>query len=116
MATFETFENAKDLIFQTHYYKASYEQIKKVYLEYIDKLGHTVVSINDDYCEIYSEVPRFTVVAKIIQQDPLETSIDFSIIIESLMGGGRKKAEQFIDGALKLIEGSYEFKGVALHK
>ena len=115
MATFDTSENAKELIFQSHYYKASYEQIKKVYLEYLDKLGHTIVSINDDYSEIYSEVPRFTVVAKIIEQDPLETSIDFSIIIDSMLGA-RKKAEKFIDNALKAIEGIYEFKGVALHK
>ena len=114
MAVIETSENAKDLAYQTHYYKASYDQVKKVYLEFVDQLGHTVVSVSDDYSEICSEVPRFTVVAKIIEQDPLETSIDFAIIVDGF--GGRKKAEKFIDSALKTIEGSYEFKGVSLHK
>ena len=35
MAVIETSENAKDLAYQTHYYKASYDQVKKVYLEYV---------------------------------------------------------------------------------
>ena len=115
MTTIETSENAKDLILQTHYYKASYEQIKTVYLDYLKELGHEVVSTNDTYCEIYSEVPRFTVVAKIIEQDPLETSIDFTIILDYLVGNG-KKAEKFLQSVYKKIEESYEFKGVALHK
>ncbi len=37
MATIETSENAKELMLQTHYYKASYEQIKKVYLDLVEK-------------------------------------------------------------------------------
>ena len=79
MAVIETSENAKDLAYQTHYYKASYAQVKKVYLELVESLNHTIVSENDDYHEIYSEVPHFTVIAKIIEQTPIETSIDFYI-------------------------------------
>ena len=40
MATIETSENAKEEILQTHYYKASYDNIKELYLEYLKKLGH----------------------------------------------------------------------------
>jgi hypothetical protein len=69
----------KKLILQTHYYKASYDQIKKVYLDYLDELNHNVVSVNDDYTEVYSEIPHMEVIAKIIMQDPEETSIDFEI-------------------------------------
>lgn len=116
MATIETSENAKELMLQTHYYKASYEQIKAVYLDLVEKgMNHTIVSVNDDYHEIYSEIPHFTVVAKIIEQDPLETSIDFTLMPEYLVGNS-KKAEKFLDTVYKKIEESYEFKGVALHK
>ena len=115
MAVIETSENSSKLALQTHYYKASYEQIKNVYLETIENLKHTIVSVNDDYSEIYSEVPHMTVIAKIIMQDSLETSIDFEIHAEYLMGNN-KKALKFIDHVLKKIEEKYQFKGVSLHK
>ena len=49
MAVIETSENAKELVLQTHYYKASYEQIKKAYLAYLETTNHEIVSENDDY-------------------------------------------------------------------
>ncbi len=115
MAVIETSENSTKLPLQTHYYKASYEQIKNVYLSVIEELNHNIVSVNDDYTEIYSEVPHMTVIAKIIMQDPLETSIDFEIHSEYLVGSTRK-AMKFIDTVLKKIEEKYPFKGVSLHK
>jgi len=115
MAVIETSENSTNLELQTHYYKASYQQIKDLYLGVLEELKHTVVSVNDDYSEIYSEVPHMTVIAKIIMQDPLETSIDFEIHSEYLVGS-TKKAKKFIAYVLKKIEEKYEFKGVSLHK
>ena len=115
MAVIETSENAKELALQTHYYKASYEQIKKSYLEYLESVKHTIVSENDDYHEIYSEIPHFTVIAKIIEQSATETSIDFYINAEYLVGNS-KKALNFINAVYKKLEEQYEFKGVALHK
>ena len=115
MAVIETSENSSNLVLQTHYYKASYEQIKNVYLETIENLKHTIVSVNDDYSEIYSEVPHMTVIAKIIMQDPKETSIDF-YINSDFMVGAKGKAEKFIERALAKIESQFEFKGVSLHK
>ena len=47
MITIETSENAKSLNLQTHYYKASYQQIKALYLEILKSLGHNIVSDND---------------------------------------------------------------------
>ncbi len=115
MITIETSENAKDLKLQTHYYKASYQQIKSLYLEILESLGHTIVSDNDDYSEIYSEVPHMEVIAKIIMQDPKETSIDFYINSDFLLAS-KSKALKFIETVLKKIEEKYEFKGVSLHK
>ena len=115
MAVIETSENSSKLTLQTHYYKASYEQVRNVYLEALDSLKHNVVSVNDDYAEVYSEIPHMTVIAKIIMQSPLETSIDFEIHAEFLMGNN-KKAFNFIETIYKKLEEKYEFKGVSLHK
>ncbi|MGM9970129.1 MAG: hypothetical protein ACI35S_07015 [Anaeroplasma sp.] len=115
MAVIETGENMKGLVLQTHYYKASYEQIKGVYLKLLENLNHNIVSVNDDYTEIYSEIPHMEVIAKIIMQDPKETSIDFYINAEFLVGN-KGKAEKFIQTIYAGIEKEYEFKGVSLHK
>jgi hypothetical protein len=115
MPIIETLENAVSQDLQTHYYKASYDQIKEVYLETLKRLGHDIVSVNDDYAEIFSELPHFSVNAKIIMQTPKETSIDFYIDSEFLIGN-TKKALKFMDTIYKSIEKKYELKGVSLHK
>ena len=116
MGIVETSENAKNLILQTHYYKATYEQIKNLYLEIVEGLKHKIISVNDDFGEICSELPHMSVVAKIINLgDPLETSIDFYIASEYLVASN-KKATKFIDIVLKKIEEKYPFKGVSLHQ
>lgn len=115
MAVIETGENQKKLVLQSHYYKASYEEIKKVYVEILEELNYDIVSVNDDYTEIYAEVPHMEVIAKIIEQDVKETSIDF-YINSDYMFGSKGKAEKFIQEVYNKIEQKYEFKGVSLHK
>ena len=115
MATIETLENAKNPDLQTHYFKASYDQIKKVYLDTLKRLNHEIISVNDDFGEIFSEIPHFSVNAKIIMQNPKETSIDFYIDSEFLVGNG-KKAQKFLNEVYKDIEKLYELKGLSLHR
>ena len=115
MAIIETSENQTVDLLKTHYYKASYDQVKGAYLEVLKKLKHNIQSINDDYNEIFSEVPHMVVTAKIIMQNPKETSIDFFINAEYLFGS-TKKASKFILTVLNYIESKYELKGLALHQ
>lgn len=116
MATIvETKENESIMLLQTHYYKASYEQIKEIYKKIIVELGHNILSENDDYSEIFSENVHLTCTAKIIQQTPKETSIDFYISSEYLFGSS-KKAYKFINTVYKKIESVYELKGLGLHQ
>ena len=68
-----------------------------------------------DTSEIYSEIPHMEVIAKIIMQDPKETSIDFYINSDFLVGS-KGKALKFIKDTLQKIEAKYEFKGGSLHK
>ena len=107
MAIIETSENAKDLPLQTHYYKATYKQVKEVYLAHLETLKHKVVSVNDDYLEVYSEVPHMFVVAKFFSpENTVETGIDFYVDAEYLVGSN-KKAIKFIESVYKKIEEKY---------
>lgn len=117
MADIITSENAKSLELQTHYYKATYEELKEAYMHILNKLQYKVVSENDDYCEVYAEAPHMEVIAKLTQLDAnqKETAIDFEIHADYVVGAA-KKATTFIKDVLERIEEKFEFKGVALHK
>lgn len=111
----ETSENQKKELYQTHYFKASYDELKNLYIETIKGLKHNLLSVNDDYKEIFSEAPHLTVTAKIIMQNPKETSIDFYIDSEFLFGSERH-ADAFIKTIYDAFSKKYELKGIALHK
>ncbi len=114
MAVIETKEVHEKELLKTHYYKASYEQIKQIYLEILKSLKHNIISVNDDFGEIFSEVPHLTCTAKIIMQTPKETSIDFYINSEYLFMSS-SKAYKFIKEVLQRIQNKYELKGLGLH-
>ncbi|MDE6583962.1 MAG: hypothetical protein K2K15_01030 [Anaeroplasmataceae bacterium] len=111
----ETSEKAVEEILQTHYYKTSYEKLKEYYLEILEKLGARIISIDDNYLEIFAERPHMSIQAKIIEQTPVETSIDFYILAEYLFGN-KSKAYSFIQAVYNEIEKKYELKGLSLHK
>ena len=86
MADIITSENAKQLELQTHYYKATYEEIKDEYMHIVKKMNYKIVSDNDEYCEVYAEAPHMEVIAKIIMQDP-EEIIRLIKVMEPSFGG-----------------------------
>ena len=114
MASIETAELGLREVLTTHYYKASYDQIKKLYLEILEDMNQNVISINDEYCEIFSENYTMSVTAKIIMQTPIETSIDFFVNCESFFG--KTKATKFIAEVYRRIGTKYTLKGLGLHK
>lgn len=110
----ETSERATKDSLKTHYYKASYDEIKACFLEYLKKNNYEVVSINDDYLEIYATLGLIDVTAKIVMQTPKETSIDFHVYVDALFGAG-KKAQKIVDDAYEAIGKKFELKGLSLH-
>ena len=114
MASIETQEMGLKQELTTHYYKASYDQIKALYLEILEDMKQKVVYINDEYCEIFSENFTMSVTAKIIMQTPIETSIDFFVNCESLFG--KTKSTKFFSEVYRRIERKYPLKGLGLHK
>lgn len=113
-AIVETSERATLELLQTHYYKTSYEKLKESYLDILRKLNARIISIDDTYLEIFAETPHMAIQAKIIEQTPVETSIDFYISSEFLFGS-KKKAYQFIQTVYDALGMTYELKGLALH-
>lgn len=111
----ETKENAQEEIYQTHYYKTSYEKLKDFYLDLLDRLHIQVISIDDNYLEIYAEKPHMSIQAKIIEQTPVETSIDFYIDAEYLFGN-KNKINSFLTTVYHELEKAFELKGLGLHK
>ena len=80
-AVVETCERGASELVTTHYFKTSYEKSKEAYLEILNELGYDVISIDDNYCEVFAEVPHMTVLAKFTEQNPRETAVDFYINI-----------------------------------
>lgn len=114
-AIVETKELESVDLLRTHYYRASYVEIKAVYLKIVNEMGYSVVSVNDDYNEIFAESSRMGITAKIIEQNPKETSIDFYITADYLFGS-KRRAYNFIGIVLSEIQKKYQLKGISLHK
>lgn len=114
MAIIETKETHQEELLKTHYYKTSYEKIKEVYLEFLKQKQYRIVSIDDHYGEIYAESGRMSISAKIIEQTPRESSIDFYINAEYLFGN-KKRAYRLIEAFYQQIEKVAELKGLGLH-
>ena len=111
----ETHEHAQEELLQTHYYKTSYEKLKECYLDFLDKAMINVISIDDNYLEIYAEKPHMSIQAKIIEQTPVETSIDFYIDSEFLFGN-KNKIYSFLTAVYQELGKTFELKGLGLHK
>ena len=114
-AVVETCERGASELVTTHYFKTSYEKSKEAYLEILNALGYDVISIDDNYCEVFAEVPHMTVLAKFTEQNPRETAIDFYINAEYLLFS-KKKALTFIEIAYAEFESRFGLKGTGLRK
>ena len=112
-ATIETKELESIDLLKTHYYKTCYEDLKNEYLRIVEHMGFDIVSIDDIYSEIFIEKSRMSVTTKIIEHTPRETSIDFYINADFLIGS-KKKAITFIAEVLALIGKRFELKGLSL--
>ena len=61
----ETQEREVRELLTTHYYKTSYEKLKEGFLEILDNLKFRIVSIDDNYNEVFAEIPHMTVLENI---------------------------------------------------
>lgn len=113
MLNTETKETHSNELLKTHYYKTSYERMKGCYLKFLEEKHYHIVSIDDNYGEIYAEIGHFSIQAKIIEQTPVETSIDFYINAEFLFGN-KKKTFRFLEEAYQVLDKNFELKGLGL--
>ena len=115
MAIIETNENQSLDLLKTHYFNCSYNSLKNAYLDILEKMGHHIISVNDDYCEIFSEIGKMEITAKLIMQNPLSTSIDFTISSFYILSSV-SKAHKFIQRTLDELEAKIQLKGISLYK
>ena len=111
----ETSERAVNDLLTTHYYKTSYEKLKDGILEILKGLKFRIVSIDDNYNELFAEIPHMTVLVKISEQNPRESAIDFYINSEFLLFSG-KKAANYLNTFYVELAKKFELKGTGLHK
>ena len=111
----ETKEREVREILTTHYYKTSYEKLKDGILEILKGLNFRIVSIDDNYNELFAEIPHMTVLVKISEQNPRETAIDFYINAEFLLFSA-KKAVNYLETFYEELGKKFELKGTGLHK
>ena len=114
-AVVETNERGFTELLTTHYYKTSYDKLKEAYLRILDQLRYRVISIDDNYYEIFAEIPHMTVLAKFTEQNPRETAIDFYVNAEFILFSN-KRALTFIGTVYNELEKEFELKGTGLHK
>ncbi len=115
MFSVETNEKSSVEVFKTHYYKTSYEKIKATFLNFAEKKGMNIVSIDDQFSEIFVEyMGHMSIQTKIIEQTPVETSIDFYVNSEFLFGN-KKKTISLLEEIYHELEKNYELKGLGLH-
>ncbi len=112
--TKETRERETTSLYQTHYYKTSYESLKQAITEHLERKEFIVSEFNDDYGEAVATMGRFSITIKIIMQNPRETSIDFFIEYYGLFG--KKKVDAFLTEVYSFLDKKFELKGLSLHK
>ena len=112
-AVVETKELESIDLLKTHYYKTNYEKLKEAYLRLLEAKGYDIISIDDNYSEIFAEKGHISVTTKIIEHTPRETSIDFYINADFLFGS-KKKAYMFIQDILTKLDKQFELKGLSL--
>ena len=111
----ETAEREVRELLTTHYYKTSYEKLKEGFLEILKSLKFRIVSIDDNYNEVFAEIPHMTVLVKFSEQNPRETAIDFYINAEFLLFSARK-ANDYLYTFYQELGKKFELKGTGLHK
>ncbi len=111
----ETRENGNNELIQTHYYKTSYDNIKKALVDYLTKNQYSVSEFNDDYGEAIATKGYLSVTIKIIMQNPRETSVDFFVEYYGFLGR-KKKVNSFLMDMYNYLGKQFEFKGLGLHQ
>lgn len=93
-----TEENSSDQNLRPHYYLNDYQTIKKRILEVAETLKYTVISIDDNYHEIFLENRGYAdIIVTIVRSAASGTRIDLKVNIQAAisLGTGEKIIKEF---------------------
>lgn len=113
--TVETRENETSELLQTHYYKTSYDAMKKALTDTLTNSGFEVTEFNDDYGEAIATKGNLSTTIKIIMQNPRETSVDFFVEYYGMFFR-KKQVLKFLAQVYTYLSKKFEFKGLGLHQ
>ncbi len=98
---------------RSRYYRANYTKTKAVIQELAEEFKLDVKNVDDQHGEILLQSNKFHIVVTIISVNPIETSVDFKVLMYAFVGFNRpqKKINEFY----KYLDSKMTFKGVGLH-
>ena len=109
----ETSELNSVVSLRSRYYKANYTKTKGIIQELAKEFKLDVRNVDDQHGEILLQSNRYHIIVTIISVNPIETSIDFKLMMYSLVGFNRPQKK--IVEMYKYLDSKMTFKGVGLH-
>lgn len=109
----ETSELHSTVSLRSRYYKANYTKTKNEIINLANHLALNVGNVDDAHGEILLQSNKYHIIATVIQVNPIETSVDFKLMMYSIAGFNRpqKKIKEMYD----YLDSKLQFKGVGLH-
>ena len=103
-----TDENSSDLNLRPHFYLNDYQTIKKRIIEVAELLKYTVISVDDNYHEIFIENRGFAdIIITCIRSATSGTRVDLKVNIQGFMSFGTSE---------KIIKEFYKALDPRLHR
>lgn len=110
---FETSDNHSDSKMITNWYYNDFEECVDAIKKVAKLLDYSIININNDYFELLLKGFKFEIIIKITSFNPRESSIDFTLIKNSLFTPKPIDHVELWYSELKKI---LEFRGKGLHK
>jgi len=109
----ETSEIHQNKDLKTHYYKARYNNIKKIVLDFAKEKKMSVRSEDDIHGEIFLQSNRNHMIISIMQISPLETAVDVKVQTYKMIGLYKPMKDTIT--LFNYISKKADFKGTGLH-
>lgn len=98
---------------RSRYYRANYAKTKAIIQEMANEFKLDIRNVDDQHGEILLQSNKFHIVVTIISVNPIETSVDFKVLMYAFLGFNRPQKK--IVEMYKYLDSKMTFKGVGLH-
>lgn len=110
---YETGENTKEALLQTHYYRNRSNEVIDVIKEMIKEEKGEIKAEIPNFLEIYYETVGYSATVTIVGVRPTETAVDFKVTTYKLIAAG--KGKKIITKLYEYLDKRLSFKGLSLY-